>query len=599
MKKKMSMEKLAVRILMLAAAFFAVIMAVMFLNMMEARRLVYKYIEDTAKLNVQQINADIVQINYEAITLLRQNESRYQQLEDIRPNRAQCYPMINEVAEKLSGMKARFRNTEAFYLYLSEEDVMILGTGTVFSGSRVKGKNLVLRDTLRQQGSAETQYSDWSFFHADGVDYLYSRYCRKGISVGCVIRLDSLLSGLHVDSLGYEGIPFMVDDGGTVLMADGDWEKITVDEEGNLIGNKRDVFAEKRLYHFSLSGLSRDINILVTPASGNLYNVMILQVVLIGFMIVFVPLLVMIFRTYQSRILQPMRQFVNSLKNTEEEQWLSENGSNNILELEMANEEFRSLSRKIKQLKIGIYEKELERQKTALEALQMQIKPHFYLNCLSTIHGMADLGKTREIIEVTENLSRYVRHVMKDAFEKEPLGQEVEFVRSYVQIQQIRYGEKSFSFEAILDDEVKDFLVPVLLIQNFVENAIVHAVSLDEHVEITLYVVKERYKGQEVLYICISDTGKGFPKEILESIREDRPIFYDERKHVGISNSIKRLQLMYGERASVNFSNMDEGFGAVVEIRIPAEKILEHGRSEACPCPETDDEQGCAPAEKA
>lgn len=64
-------------------------------------------------------------------------------------------------------------------------------------------------------------------------------------------------------------------------------------------------------------------------------------------------------------------------ENTEEEQWINENGNNNILELEMASKEFKGLLRKIKALKIDIYEKELARQKTELEAMQMQIKPHF------------------------------------------------------------------------------------------------------------------------------------------------------------------------------------------------------------------------------
>ena len=141
-----------------------------------------------------------------------------------------------------------------------------------------------------------------------------------------------------------------------------------------------------------------------------------------------------------------------------------------------------------------------------------------------------------------------------------------------MQIKQIRYGKEAFSFEVIMDQGMEEYKVPAMLIHNFVENAVVHTVSLDSYVEITLYVVLERYEEGKYLYLCISDTGGGFPEKILEAARSEKPVYYDGRKHIGISNSVKRLRLLYGERAKISFSNMDEGYGAVVEVRIPAQK---------------------------
>ena len=66
-----------------------------------------------------------------------------------------------------------------------------------------------------------------------------------------------------------------------------------------------------------------------------------------------------------------------------------------------------------------------------------------------------------------------------------------------------------------------------------------------------------------------SDTGNGFSKEALDAIENDTPIIYHGRHHVGISNIKRRLALMYGERASITCSNMDENYGAVVEVRLP------------------------------
>ena len=98
---------------------------------------------------------------------------------------------------------------------------------------------------------------------------------------------------------------------------------------------------------------------------------------------------------------------------------------------------------------------------------------------------------------------------------------------------------------------------------------LVHGVSLDRKSEISLYLTNETYEDGEYLYICISDTGNGFSKEALDAIENDTPIIYHGRHHVGISNIKRRLALMYGERASITCSNMDENYGAVVEVRLP------------------------------
>ena len=79
--------------------------------------------------------------------------------------------------------------------------------------------------------------------------------------------------------------------------------------------------------------------------------------------------------------------------------------------------------------------------------MQVQIRPHFYLNCLSLIHGMADVAKEEKIVHITEMLSNYMRYVMSDTFEPRSLKEEIAFIRNYVEIQQIRYGKEAFSLK--------------------------------------------------------------------------------------------------------------------------------------------------------
>lgn len=572
-KKNLSMGKLTLRVLIPALILLTGLLAVMYRSILDARNLVYKYIEDTAGLYVEMINTDIIQINYEVISLLKQNEKLWLEMRDIRPDDSRNYQKITDIQDQLKNLKIRYKEASCFYLYLDDEDVTILDSGTLFPTSRLTGRNLVLTEALRERRYEDTLASRWTFLNDGTEDYVYSHYSKNGVTVGCVIRMETFFSMLHVNSLGYEGIPYIVDEEGDLIISVSDREKLDIDDEGKMTLPQMGYLSDRKLYSFPISGITgnlRSFCILVTPNGGILERIMKLQtalVVLTAGIILGAALLV---KVYYNRLLLPMKKFVNSLKNTEEEQWINENGSNNILELEMASKEFKGLLRKIKALKIDIYEQELERQKTELETMQMQIRPHFYLNCLNLIHGMADMGQEQEIISLTKTLSDYMRYVMRSAHAMATLGDEVEFVRNYVKIQQTRYGKEAFSFEVIMDQGMEDYKVPAMIIHNFVENAVVHTVSLDSCVEITLYIVLENYEDGECLYLCISDTGRGFPAEILESIRNEKSVYYDGRIHIGISNSVKRLRLIYGDKAKIVFSNMDEGYGAVVEIRIPA-----------------------------
>ena len=574
-KKHKSMGKLTIQVMIPVIILFLGILVVMFQSMFEARQLVYRYIEDTARLYVEQINTDITKINYEIVTLTSKKGEANNIPAGVRPEDSQYYPILNELVEQNRNLKIRYKEPCCFFVYLEEADLFISDSGSVFKDSQKQGLSNVLMEELRMRKGERTPYSQWYFVNDGEQDYVFSRFSKNGMTMGCAIRLEELFNTLHINSLGYEGIPYILDKDGTIFVSSRDRDKIDPEPLKRIAGKRAGIFSESVIYSFPISGIigeTRAFHIMISPSGGILEKIMRLQVILVFLSIGIIVGCALVIRVYYQSVLRPMKQFVNSLKNTEEEQWINENGNNNILELEMASKEFKGLLRKIKALKIDIYEKELARQKTELEAMQMQIKPHFYLNCLSLIHGMADVAKQEKIVYITEILSNYMRYVMRDAFEPRQLKEEIEFIQNYVEIQQIRYGKEAFSFEVIMDSNMEEYLVPTLIIHNFVENAITHAVSLDNHVEITLYIVNENYEDGEYLYICVSDTGKGFPPDILEAIEQDKPIYYNDRKHIGIQNSLKRLKIMYGDKAKINFTNMDEGYGAVVEITIPVKK---------------------------
>ena len=168
-KKNLSLGRLTLRVMIPALVLLTGIILVMFRSIFDARSLVYKYIEDTAGLYVEKINTDIVQINYEVISLLKQNEKEWREMTDIRPDHGRNFEKVSAVQEQLRNLKIRYKEASCFYLYLDEEDVTILDSGTLFPTSILEGRNLALTESLREGRGEDTPYSQWSFIH-DGVE---------------------------------------------------------------------------------------------------------------------------------------------------------------------------------------------------------------------------------------------------------------------------------------------------------------------------------------------------------------------------------------------------------------------------------------------
>ena len=481
----------------------------------ENRKLADKYIADTAKLYVDQINRDMSQINSELIYLLDSDSNIKEIPDQITSIDAQYYEMEQTLRERNRVLKIRYHEVQTFFVYGQKANVLITDSGTMFTESKgMTTLNQMLMSYLQIMTSKDSISTQWTVITFGDDDYIVGWYAKNKKVIGCVINLNLIFRTIRAKTEEYDVIPFMVDARGRVMTQADTSEKYKNEIiDFSKAGKKKEKNAT--VYSYQLGTVGK-INLMVLPGGGIL-----------------------------------------------------DDGSNNLLELESVSGKFKELLRKIQGLKIAIYEKELAEQKAELEYTQEQIKPHFFLNCLSLIHGIADKNHEGEIVEITTVLSDYMRYIFQDSKKQRDVEEELEHIEAYIRIQKLRYGEEAFSFEATTDGDIGEWKVPSLLLQTLVENSVVHGVSLDRKSEISLYLTNETYEDGEYLYICISDTGNGFSKEALDAIEHDTPIIYHGRHHVGISNIKRRLALMYGERASITCSNMDENYGAVVEVRLP------------------------------
>ena len=197
---------------------------------------------------------------------------------------------------------------------------------------------------------------------------------------------------------------------------------------------------------------------------------------------------------------------------------------------------------------------ELKRELSELNTTLMisQIQPHFLYNALNTIKYMTKKDpKTAE--KAIVKFSNYLRANMDSLTQKEPIpfAKELEHVKNYIDIEQLRFGER---LATEYDIEVEDFTIPPLTIQPIVENAIKHGVNQKPEggtVKISTIETEDSY------VVLVSDNGVGY---------DVNQVLDDGRSHVGITNIKKRLRTMLGAKVE---TNSVIGEGTQVTITIP------------------------------
>ena len=184
-----------------------------------------------------------------------------------------------------------------------------------------------------------------------------------------------------------------------------------------------------------------------------------------------------------------------------------------------------------------------------LEALRMQVNPHFLFNTLHAVSTLVERDPSG-VRRMIARLSELLRYTLEGADQQEvPLREEIEFLDGYLDIQQIRFQGK-LEVHREIEPDVVDALVPTLILQPLVENAIKHGVSKREGVgHITLRAWRER----EQLCLSVTDNGPGF------SGRDALP---SEGEGLGLRNTRARLEGLYGPAHSLSLRSAEEGLVA-------------------------------------
>ncbi|OPH56940.1 helicase Ski2 [Paenibacillus ferrarius] len=227
---------------------------------------------------------------------------------------------------------------------------------------------------------------------------------------------------------------------------------------------------------------------------------------------------------------------------------------------------FKSMVEQLKRLLEGIVTTEREKREAELAVLQAQIRPHFLYNTLNTVKYLAKLNGVPNIVEVSESLIELMRGVLGNTNEFLSLQEELQYVRSYVNIEKYKYVEPIHLQIEVEDEELLQLHVLKLMLQPLVENAIIHGLSTsaqEGHVLIRIYEANKELK------IEVRDTGKGMSKAQIDALFEMNNVQTNTRfSGMGVRNVHERIVRLFGEPYGVFVYSEPEAY-TTVQIRFP------------------------------
>lgn len=342
--------------------------------------------------------------------------------------------------------------------------------------------------------------------------------------------------------------------------------KFLKEQNGSAILN---INNQKTLFTFSTSMETGWKVVTLTPSAILSERISWLASVIIAMGIICYILLFCLSLFITSIITDPLKQLLESIKKVRAGDFSQQVRFTNEDEIGELGRGYNGMISYIKDLIERVYKLQIREREAELNALQAQINPHFLYNTLDTIFWKAERNQVPEISEMVLALSRIFRLSLNRGNELTTVAQEQELVQEYLKLQQMRFQRK-LTYDIDIDPKLLDKKIPKLIIQPFVENAIIHGIEELEsggHLQINGRLEQER------MIFTITDNGVGMDDQKINDILARNP--NQQENPVGVSggyaikNVLERLELYYSSNHELKFTSTP-GKGTTVTINIPA-----------------------------
>lgn len=235
------------------------------------------------------------------------------------------------------------------------------------------------------------------------------------------------------------------------------------------------------------------------------------------------------------------------------------------VEVNVLSDSLNTMIDKINELLEQVTKEQIRLRKAEFELLQSQINPHFLYNTLDAIVWLAESGEQKKVVSMVGSLSEFFRMSLNQGKDVVSIKEELQHVRSYLEIQQVRYQD-ILRYEICVPEELYVYRIPKITIQPLVENALYHGIKNKRGVgKITI----TGYEEDGVFYVQVEDNGIGITEERLEQVRNGILGKVATGKAIyGLYNVNERIRLNFGEQYGISLES-SYGEKTKVSVKLP------------------------------
>ena len=320
-----------------------------------------------------------------------------------------------------------------------------------------------------------------------------------------------------------------------------------------------------------VSGTDWYVFSLIPEAGLELYSGIPLLTTIMIILVSVIATLISVF--FSIRVTSPIRKVVQAMESFGEGNYEIEIDSSDKNELYQISHHFNRMIKKINSLDKMYYRAQYKQKEAELNALKLQINPHFLFNTLESIHMVAEINNDKDASVMARQLGRFYRYyIIESEEETVPVSDEMLHLTSYIALLKVRFGDK-FTFEFDIPDAIQKVRVLKFIFQPIVENAVFHGLVSVKSGGLIKISAKEEDKR---LVFEVSDNGAGIDQTELirlqESFVSDGEGLLSNAKPadigIGLQNVNQRLKLYYGGSFALEIDS-NEGEGTVIRVKVP------------------------------
>ena len=470
------------------------------------------------------------------------------------------YLQVQQLQEKFESVMKTIDSISAFCIISPKSNITNGPFRKNVSYDEKENIKTYLNQLVKEKGDGAI--TDWRVQQIGEKYYFLKIMGLGGVYSSCIIDVGNVST---IEEIGSENSYLVFEENEEILSYQEQMKELGIRvQEGKtsyLTGSRRD-----QVVVMSYSEILNCCLMLVEPYRG-IWSMESLPLIMLLLSVFFVILLLRCYRMLKRDFLNPLEQMVETMEQIGDDGLESRLCvRNQVKEYKKMESTFNAMMDRIKELKILAYVRLIQAQQTELQYYQIQIRPHFFLNCMKNLYAMTAARKYTQMQEMILTLSEYLRAVLKDHDMIVPLEKELDSVRSYVKLQQMSSARPP-EYEEDVSPQLLQFGIPPMSLLTFVENSFKYEKSGEGSMQI---LIKARLflDGEEkFVNITIMDNGEGFPEEVLEILNDPEKRMPGE--HMGINNVEQRFSLIYQKPCSFVYSNMN---GACVDIFIPFEE---------------------------